>query len=171
MSIKRIAILLCVLFVLPVAAQDTPAGCEAATVVEALAQQQAQLAQAENALGEGDIESALELMRQAGVELARTHAACSGLAFEGNGSRVIGPVTFESGVYRVTVTMGEYTLIDIQRLDGDCGGVGDVTPLTRGMQTNEEHIFRSENCTGLIQVESMEDDDWEVSFELISDFE
>jgi hypothetical protein len=167
--VKPLTILLIVtqilLFVSPVVGQDEtlPDACTedflATTIVDARDSITAAPASVQGMLDAIDATAAL---------LAEAKATCSGLAFEGDGDRVLGPIELRAGFYRVTVETAGYFSADLQVLAGECEatsplGLFNETPTESGVF---ESLIESSGCTTLIQT-TITSEPWTLRIEAV----
>lgn len=102
---------------------------------------------------------------------SRPAATAVSLHFEGEGTEVVGPVSFGTGVYRARVQMGTFGSIIIQRIAGECGNsFSDSDLLFTVAETeggSEEAVFRVKECEALIEAKTGQP--WTLDFEMITD--
>ena len=146
--------------------------CTAAALTDAAAQIDELYADAQTALAAGDVRTWLENLRAVSVLTGSLRAYCDGYVFEGDAegseSQVIGPVTFQPGVYTVTLTTAGFVIVDFEELSGDCGRLH--FSLSEGEATNgAQAIFRvdGQTCTALMEL-SLLSAPWRLEFTLVS---
>jgi hypothetical protein len=80
------------------------------------------------------------------------------LSFQDTSSKVLGPIEFEDGTYRVTATTDDYFSAEVQTVSGNCeilGGFQLLFSLSQGEgNSGAEAVLTSQNCVALIGVEN-----------------
>lgn len=154
----------------PLSAQDTaedaPA-CDLDTVNNVIDVYTDALAKLK-ASGETDPVKLVNELEDLALGAARLRATCDGLAFTGSSQKVIGPVEFPEGTYRVTARTGGAMIALVTVAEGECGqGQYMSANLFLLMSTGKEGsetLFVSKGCTALIEVSNVQGD-WAMDFE------
>ncbi len=150
---KSLLTLLCLILFLvpiPVHAQEAPVCEPDLTEITTLFEE------AQAALEDADLDTALEALRAIRIELSLIDSQCLGLDFEGDSQEVSDPVEVPAGLYRITATTEGYLIIHAILIDGECGE-GTGSRLSESLfnvgagEGNEgaEIIFTSNGCTVL----------------------
>jgi hypothetical protein len=81
---------------------------------------------------------------------------------------VIGPVIFESGRYRATVTTSGFLIGDVETVSGTCdAGIMGLFNLSQGQaNTGAQNLMTSRDCVGLIIISNTQQP-WTLAFELL----
>ncbi len=159
----------------PLSAQDDDfIGCATITLEELQTMVTEDLAAMEKAVATSDVERWVEVARGLRNTLAIVDGFCRGFSWDSETEGqlpVIGPVLFPDGLYRATVTTNDYLTLRIETLSGDCdpgGGRALFILSADDASDGAQAVFRSDSCAALIEI-SRVDEDWELSFELISE--
>jgi len=96
-------------------------------------------------------------------------ASCDGLAFADSGNKVIGPVTFPSGIYKATAKGNDNGInVIVTATSGECGaGLSYYTSVLFSV-TNGEATFGSKGCSAILEIKSYGEGDWKLTFERLS---
>lgn len=118
--------------------------------------------EAQTALDDGDIITALDTLREIRLELSLIESQCSTLDFEGDKAIVSDPIEIPEGIYRVTATTDGYLIAKITILEGECGeGSGSILSkafflLSEGQATEgSQVVFTSLGCEVLFEYASV----------------
>jgi len=99
------------------------------------------------------------------ASLATFRAECDGYTFtqaEYGANVVTDPIIFRDGSYRMHLTGDTTVSVQIEALEGDCGFVFMYTPTQGG---DEQDLLQIENCVGVMTVDGVEDSNWAVVLE------
>lgn len=152
-----------------VGAQDVPTlQCTLEQALAGSSQVTAALNTAIDALNKGNITAFLEALDAEQAAIAQVKAECSGLVFEGKSPKVIGPITFPSGIYRATATTQGYFIASLQVISGTCDvGYTGLFFLVEGQASDgAQSVLKSEDCVALIKLDQVTQS-WTLAFELI----
>lgn len=150
---------------LPAAAQESPEGCTAEQVNAVITILTEALAAVQAHVDGGDPAAALEAMQEISNAAQGVRALCDGLAFEGDGDDVLGPIPFPDGFYRVTFTSESFAHAGVEQMGGDCDFVPTVS--VDDFEGGEgEAAFEFVGCVGLIEVTASAP--WTLSFERLT---
>lgn len=99
-------------------------------------------------------------------------AVCDGLAFSDKKQKLIGPVEFPIGTYRVTAKTAGYMIVVVTPAQGQCGHGQYMEPnlflIIDGQATDgAETLFVSQGCTAMVEVSNVQGD-WSLSFDNLS---
>lgn len=99
----------------------------------------------------------------AGASLTR--AACEGMMFTGEEPRIIGPLTFEPGIYRIRMISGSgFFILSPTTVSGDCGSDRAITT-SAATGAGAEALYQPPGeCTALFEISNVRDG-WLLSFE------
>ncbi len=147
----------------PVAAQTpspTPnSDCKVTDVIK----QAAALKPSGNA--DKDLDALLNL--EDAINAAR--AACRGLLFKGTQvAKIVGPITLDSGTYKVTLTTKGYFIGNVKVKEGDCGFDGTyIYNVSSGeADTGRELLLDSKGCKFYLTPDNISAP-WKLTFELL----
>ncbi len=153
-----------------VRAQDGADGCTADDVAAYLDDLDAASAAVRAALDAGDDPAgALAALHNAATAYYALRATCSGLAFEGMGGDVLGPVEFHAGLYRATLR-AQVAILMLDVLEGNCEFTNYTGPAAMSMSgpVESEAVFNSQGCTTLITVDQTLAGAWSLTFEKLN---
>ena len=160
-----IGLLMCLLMVLPVAAQDEgPAVICTADDVESLTdtwERGKELIEA--ALASGDVEEIFTMFVMIDEIFDMVRQDCNPLAWSGSGDLAIDPVFVEAGVYRLVLTGDVNTSVEAEVLSGECRGAFAYVDMD---QTETQEIYRSSGCLVLWALDA--NADWTLTLEKVS---
>jgi hypothetical protein len=108
-----------------------------------------------------DIKTLLDLQKA----ITAANIACNGMSFEGKGARVLGPLDFEKGYYKVTVTTAGFFISKLNVVSGKCEGA-DFNIFSGGANEGTETLLKSEGCKVLIELSNISKP-WKLIFEPI----
>ena len=96
------------------------------------------------------------------VALNTVITECGGLAFEGTGDAVIGPLTFAGGFYQARMNVEGLAQLEVETVSGDCGN-DRLLLNTISESSGVEALFQpGADCVALFQIGARSA--WELSF-------
>ena len=99
------------------------------------------------------------------VALNTVITECGGLAFEGTGDAVIGPLTFAGGIYRARMDSESLSQLEVEAVSGDCGRDHLLLNSPSGAGGIEALFQPGPDCVALFEVGARVE--WTLSFERI----
>ena len=92
-------------------------------------------------------------------------ARCAGLGFEGTGDQVIGPLTFNGGIYRAQMMTDGLAQLEVETVSGDCGR-DHLLLNTVSTAGGVEALFQpGVDCVGMFEVGA--NSAWQLRFERV----
>lgn len=174
-SVKMLVVLVLMICVLPVSAQDsqvTDVVCSLENLQNIMNTFIIEIGNLKNG-GETDAVVIADKMQTIANAASLYRAACDGLRFEGEAAKVIAPVNFPAGIYRAIVTTDGYFIAAVTATDGECGAgtsylSSSLFLITEGQANNgSEAVFSSEGCDAILEISNVRQP-WTLEFERLS---